>query len=166
MEELVKTFHIDIKLIIAQVVNFIIVVGVLWYFAIGPLTKKMNERAKAIEKGLDDAKKVEQNLEQTEKLKNEKLAEAHKEAQKIIEEAKKMAEDAKNQSVIKTKEEAGKIVADAKKQIAIEKDKMAKELKGEVRELVVMATTKVLQEVITEDKDRDLIKKTVKKIEI
>ena len=39
MDELVKTFHIDWKLIIAQTVNFTIVLGVLWYFAFKPLMK-------------------------------------------------------------------------------------------------------------------------------
>ena len=44
MEELIKTFHIDIKLILAQLVNFGIVLFVLKRYAYGPVLKMMQER--------------------------------------------------------------------------------------------------------------------------
>ena len=62
MESIIKTFHIDWKLMIAQIINFAIVVGIIWYFAIRPLIKKMTERTKTIEKSLEDAKKIEENF--------------------------------------------------------------------------------------------------------
>lgn len=166
MEELIKTFYIDWKLIIAQFINFVIVVGVLWYYAVGPLTKKMTERTKAIEKGLADAKKVEENLARAEELKEEKLADARREAERIIEEAKKTVEQNRAETLAKTKAEAEKVVTEAKRQIAVEKEKMAADLKAEVRDLVMATTAKVLEEVITADKDKELIKKTVEKIKL
>ena len=55
MEEIIKTFHIDWKLLIAQAVNFAIVVFALYKFAYKPLLKTMNERTAKIEQGLKDA---------------------------------------------------------------------------------------------------------------
>jgi len=55
MEELISTFHIEWQLIIAQLVNFAIVLFVLWKFAYNPILKTLNDRTKKIEKGVKDA---------------------------------------------------------------------------------------------------------------
>lgn len=166
MDELIKTFHIDYKLIVAQLINFVIVVGVLWYFAFKPLTKKMNKRTNAIEKGLEDAKKVEENLAKAEELKDEKLAAARAEAEKIITEAQKISEANRQEVIEKTKKETEKIVGEAKNQISAEREKLQKELKGEVADMVVAATEKVITEVLDSEKDKGLIKKALEKIKL
>ena len=56
MESFVSTFHIDWKIIIAQAINFAVVVFVLYRFAIKPLKKNLDERKNTIEQGLSDAK--------------------------------------------------------------------------------------------------------------
>ena len=56
MESIISTFHIDWKIIIAQVINFAIVFVVLYIFALKPLSKLMKERSEKIAKGIDDAK--------------------------------------------------------------------------------------------------------------
>ena len=73
MQELITTFHIDWKLLIAQIVNFGLVLFVLWKFAIKPLSKVMADRSKEIEKSLDDAKQIRDNL-----------TKSHEEREKII----------------------------------------------------------------------------------
>ncbi len=59
MDSLVETFHLDVKLLIAQVINFAIVFLVLYYFALKPLLNVMNDRSAKIEKSLEDAKEIE-----------------------------------------------------------------------------------------------------------
>ena len=78
MEQIIETFHLDIKLLLAQAINFAIVFAVLYYFVIKPLTKVMAERSRKIEKSLEDAEKVEKRLEQTEEEYNKKILEAIK----------------------------------------------------------------------------------------
>ena len=67
MDSLISTFHIDWHLIVAQAVNFAIVFAVLYWFALKPLGKLMEERKETIEKGLADAKSNAQLLANTEK---------------------------------------------------------------------------------------------------
>ena len=64
MGSLIETFHIDVKLIIAQIINFAIVFSVLYWLAFKPLAKVMAERSGKIEKSLLDAKKIEEKLSQ------------------------------------------------------------------------------------------------------
>ncbi len=49
MESLIETFHLDIKLIIAQAFNFAIVAFVIYFFALKPIFKLMDKRSNKIE---------------------------------------------------------------------------------------------------------------------
>lgn len=162
MEELIKTFHIDWKLLIAQLINFGIVVFVLYKFAIKPLTKVMDERTTEIEKSLIDAKKIEENLAQTEKDRQELLTQAKREAQNIIQKSQEEGKKQGEEMVIKAKTEVANVIAGAKEQIAQEKDKMFKEVRAEVVNLTIAATRKILGKVVDKEVDEKLIKDILK----
>jgi F-type H+-transporting ATPase subunit b len=161
MEELIKTFHIETNLLLAQIVNFAIVLFVLYKFAYGPILKTLNDRTKKIEKGLRDAEETQKKLQEMTQKEKEMLANAKKEAQEIIkkseEEAKKNAEMIVAEAKVKTE----KAVAEAKNMIEQEKNKMISEVKADLAELVVVAVGKVLGEKLDASKDRELIEKSL-----
>lgn len=164
MGELIQTFHINAGLMIAQLVNFIIVLAVLWFFALKPLVQKMQERTDKIEKSLADAKRVEENLKRAEEIKGEKVAEARKEAQEIINKTNAMAEVNKRATIAKTKEEAAKIVAKAKEEIKVEQVQMMKEIKKEAGELVILAVEKIVGEKIGKGKEVGLVDEAIEAV--
>lgn len=161
MEELVKTFHIETNLIAAQLVNFTIVLLVLYKFAYGPILKTLNDRTKKIEKGLKDSEEAGKKLTEITEKEKEVLTQAKKEAQEII--RKSEDEARKNAEVFlgETKEKADKMLVDAKNMIEQEKGKMMTEIKTEVAELVALAAGKVIGEKIDAEKDRELIEKSL-----
>jgi len=162
MEELIKTFHIETGLVIAQLVNFAIVLFVLYKFAYKPVLRTLNDRTKKIEKGVEDAKTAKKKLEEVTEKEKAILIEAKKEAQKIIkrseEEAKKNAEAIAQEA----KSQTEKILEDAKKMIEHEKTKMMGEVKSEIAELVVLTTEKLISEKIDIEKDKKLIESMIK----
>jgi len=162
MESLIETFHIDVKLIIAQMINFAIVFSVLYWFAFKPLSKVMAERTSKIEKGLADAQKVEEKLAETEREFNKALVQAKKQANQILEKAAVDAEAGKRQMTAKAKEEIGAIINREKQKMQAEKAVTLKEIKKEVADLVIAAVEKVLGEKMDEKKDREMIKKIIK----
>ena len=162
MENLIETFHIDIKLLIAQVINFAIVFAVLYFFALKPLMKVMLERTKKIEKSVDDAKKIEEKLVRSEEEYNKQIAHAKKEANIILEKAGQQAEENKKQMIVKAKEEIGQIINQEKANMQAEKAKTLKEIKREVADLVVVSVEKVLEKKLDEKEDQALIKNIVK----
>lgn len=164
MDELIQNFHIDWHLLTAQIINFVIVIAVLWFFALKPLVKKMNERTKYVEKSLTDAKQVEENLAKVEEMQKEKMADATREAERIIKDAKKRIEDQKQLSLDKTKKETAKIIVEAKEQINIEKEKTTKEIKKNISELIVVVMEKILGESIDSVTQEKLVKKTIEAI--
>ena len=63
MDSIISTFHIDWKIIIAQMINFGVVFVVLYIYALKPLGKLMKERREKIETGIEDAKKSSEVLQ-------------------------------------------------------------------------------------------------------
>src|SRR3989338_7008087 len=105
MESLVSTFHIDVKLLIAQLVNFAVVFGVLYWFALRPLAKLMHERSEKIEKGLNDAKENAKKLEEAKEEYKKIVSQARVEAERTLQMARKDAETARATGAVQAKEE-------------------------------------------------------------
>jgi F-type H+-transporting ATPase subunit b len=162
MNELINTFHIDIKLIIAQLVNFAIVLFVLKRYAYGPVLKMMEERSDKIEKGIADAENAGKKLTEITEKEKEVLVEARKQAQEIIAKAEATAIKSKEEIIVEAKSQSEKILADSAKKIEQEKNQMMQEVKGQIAELVIAATGKVIDEKIDSQKDADLIAKSIK----
>jgi F-type H+-transporting ATPase subunit b len=163
MDSLIETFHIDYRLLIAQAVNFAIVFAVLYFFAVKPILKVMRERTSKIEKSLEDAKKIDEKLANTEAEYKKMIAEAKKDAEQILEKAQGQAEERKKATVQKAKEEIGVIINKEKEQMRLEKAQTLKEIKQETMDLVVASLEKILEEKMDGKKDKELIEKILKK---
>ncbi len=144
MDSIINTFHIDFKIIIAQVFNFSIVFVVLYLYAIKPLNKLMKERGEKIAKGIEDAKANAEILNNTKKEYDEVLVKARNEAEKIFQEGKKEAEDKRALMLEKAKEEVALIIENGKKNLESEKVKMVTEAKEEITSISVKIAEKIL----------------------
>jgi len=162
MDSLISTFHIDLNLFIAQLVNFAIVFSVLYFFAFKPLVKVMSERTDKIDKSLKDADEIEKRLSLTEIEQTEIINAAKKQANLIVEEADKRGEERRTILLNKAKEEMGEIMNAGRAKMDIDKAETLKEIKAEVAELVVLTVSKLLDEKMDSDKDQKIIKDLVK----
>ncbi len=162
MDELIKTFHIELNLLVAQVVNFSIVLFVLYRFAYKPILKTLNSRTGKIEKGLKDAGEAGRKLEEIAKKEKEVLSNAKKEAREIIKNAEEQAKNNAENIALEAKKQNEKLILTTKKQIEQEKNKMLAEVKSEIANLVVLATEKIIEEKLDRNKDMELIEKAIK----
>ena len=166
MDSLITTFHIDWKLLIAQIINFGIVLAVLWFFALKPLLKTMKDRGEEIDASLRNAEKIKENLTKVEKDKEAIILAAKKEAQIIIEASRKQGDEQGQQIVDNAKKEVQAVIATAKEQINQEKEKIIKDAKAEVGDLVIQATKKILEKTGSKELDEKLVKNTLKEIRL
>ena len=161
MMELLSKLGIDYKLLIAQIVNFLVLLFILYRFAYRPVLAMLEKRARRIEKGLKDAAEAKKELEAAYKKEEEILKKAHREAKNIIEKMHKQAEKAQAEIIVETKKQTDKMVKDAKVQIEREKEKTVQEIKAEIGSLVVAAAEKVIGERVDEKKDKELIERAI-----
>jgi len=161
MQELFTKLGIDWKLLIAQVVNFLVLLFVLYKFAYGPIVAMLEKRQKKIEQGLKDAESARKNLEKSEEKQKEILKKARADFKVIVEKAHTQAEKSKLEIAAEAKTQAKKILADAKAEIGREKKKTIGEIKSEIGGLVAMAAEKVIEEKVDSKKDREIIEKSI-----
>ena len=158
MDSIIATFHIDWKIIIAQVINFGIVLAVLYFFALKPLIKLLNERAEKILRGITDAKSNATLLQRTKAEYEEVLVKARTEANTIFQESKKESQNKKTAMLEEAQNEVKMMVESGKKTLQNEKVKMVAEAKKEVVSVAVKIAEKLLGDKI----DGSLDEKTIK----
>lgn len=159
--ELLDKLGIDWRLLIAQLVNFLILILILYKFLYRPLLKILEDRKEKIEKGLRDAEQLGVELEKTKELQAEEIKKAKIEAREIIEEAGKRAEAAGAETKQKTKAEVEKLITVAKNQMIAEKEKMMNEVKKETVEMVLAVAEKVIGKSMDAKAQKNLIEETL-----
>ncbi len=158
MEALIGTFHIDWKLMVAQIVNFGIVFGVLFWFVIRPLSKTLKDRKAIIEQSLSDAQKNAILLKEAETAHDEEVSKGRAEAHDLITEMKKVAEEKRVEIVNNAEKEVEKMIDDGKRSIEQEKNKIMDQMQKDIAELVISATEKVIGETKV---NPEMIQKTI-----
>jgi F-type H+-transporting ATPase subunit b len=159
-----SAFGLDIKILIAQLINFAILVFILWKFAYKPMFKILDDRKKKIETGIENAAKAEEKLREISEEEKKIMIEAKKEAAKILDEARLMAEESRKRNIDKTKEEIGQLINQEKENMRQEKAEVLKSINREVVDLVMITVEKVLEEKMSGAKDEELIKKAIGKL--
>ncbi len=164
MSELIHNFGIDWKLLIAQVVNFGIVVFILHRFAYKPIIRILKIRKEEIEKGLLYTEEAGRRLSGAESEKEKILSMAREEGLKIVKNAEMEGKKRKEEIVKEAEIKAEKIMADGRKTVLIEKESMEKTVKNEAEELVSLALAKVLRKMEPDLRDRALVAEAVREI--
>jgi F-type H+-transporting ATPase subunit b len=160
--ELLNNLGINGGLLLAQLINFGILLFVLYKFAYGPVLKMLEDRTKKIEKGLQDAEASHKKLAEISEKESAVLVEARKNAQEIIKKSEEVAVKNAEGIVALAKTQSDKILEDAKRQIKQEKDKILLEAKSEVAGLVMIATEKIIHEKLDIAKNTELINQIIK----
>ena len=83
--ELLAKLGINWELLIAQIVNFLIVVGVLGYFVYKPILNLLDSRTERIRKSVEDARKIENQVKEMEALRTEEMKKLDEETEEILE---------------------------------------------------------------------------------
>ena len=143
--------------LIAQIVNFLILVAVVSWFAYKPIIKIMEERQNKIAADLQNAENVKIEAQNVKKEYDRQLAEARSEAQVIIDKANKTAKEAYDQMLAQAREEQENIFRTAKEQIEREKANALLEVRSEVVSLSMQLASKVVEKKIDAEADQKLI---------
>ena len=142
--EFLNEFGIQPTLLIAQIVNFLIILFLLKKFFYKPIIKLLDDRKKKIEESLKNADFIEERLKQTEEKSIQIIEEARRNSQNLITESKKEADRILAQAAIEARKSAEQTILDAQTQLNLQKQEMKKELEGETLTLVVEVVRKVL----------------------
>lgn len=162
--DLLGSLGIQWRLFIAQLINFGVVLFVLWKWVFTPAMTALENRKQTIAKGLEDAEASSKALASASEEKDATILAARKEAAALVESATAEAEKLRKETLEKTRAEVAELVAQGKAKLAEEKEKIVQDAKEDIAGMVVVATEKVIEETVDAKKHKGLIESAVAKL--
>ena len=154
-------------LIFWMLIGFGILVFILAKFAWPVITKGIAKRNEKIQKQLDEAEKVHEQLAHMQIKQDEMLAEAKAERDAILTDAHKISQKMYDDAKEKANAEAQLLIEDAKKSIHFEKMKAITEVKNQIANLSIEIAEKVLEDELKDPKRQEsLIEKSIKEYKL
>ena len=163
--EIIRNFGIQPVLLLAQIVNFLIILYLLQKFFYKPIVKLLEQRKKRIEESLKNADLIEEKLKKTQEQSVQILAEAQKNSQALIASAKGESEKIISQATLEARKQLEEILTQSQVQIEAQRKQMQKQLEKETLNLVVEVVRKALERTLKPKERQDLTTKAVSEIE-
>ena len=160
MTQLAREFALEPRLLLSQLVLFVIVAVVLAKFAYKPLLGMLEMRKAQISEGLENARKTREELARAQARAQEIIAAAGVQANKAIEEARAAAAKVQEQETQKAIATANDIIAKARQASEAELARMKAELRQEIGRLVVATSAKVTGDLLTAEPQHRLAEAT------
>ena len=136
---------------IAELVAFLIILGVLGKYVLPPIQKAMRERQEMIRKQVEDSDEAKAKLAEAEKSLQNALNEARTEAAQIRENARAEAQRTVEDLRAQAQEEQARIVARGEEQLASQRSAIVRELRGEIGTLAVELAEKIVSQRLADD---------------
>lgn len=151
LENIQKTFGLNLPFFIAQVVNFVLVIFVLKKFAFGPVQAILEQRRTRIAEGEDKLKRIERQLAESEATTAAAIAKANDEAVRLINEAREGVTAFTEQKSQEAIAQAQQILAKAEAAAKADRERLTTELKREFGRLVAATTSQVTGKILNAD---------------
>jgi len=162
--DIAQRFGVDTAHLISNIISFLIVCALLYFFAYKRVLAMLEERRQRIAQGLANAEKIKQELARTEQLRQETMTQANAQATRLIEEAREAAAKVQERETQKAIAAAEQIISKAREAAAQDHARMLAELKREVGRLVVQTTATVTGKILTADDQKRLAEETAKQV--
>jgi len=147
--EFLGKIGIDFKILIAQIINFLVLLWFLKKFLYQPIIKNLEERAKKAQEIEEKEKEIQRKIKEMERKEEEIIEKAKQKAQEIIEEGEEISIKERERILRRAEEEMKKILKEAREKAEIEVEKMKQKEKEEILKKAKEIVKKALSESFT-----------------
>lgn len=156
MEQLAP-LGINLGLLFVQVVNFLLIVLIMWALLYRPLTNMLRQRSERIAAGLNNARRAEEALASAESDKQKILDEARAEALRVTNEARARAEEAATKIRADAQSEARRILEQANADASTEKERVMADMRDQIVALSLAAANHLMGKNLDEKKQKEYV---------
>src|SRR5579883_2131864 len=156
--------EINPGLVIWTFIIFLVLLFVLGKTAWKPLLASLKTREQAIADSLARAEQARADAERLVAENKQERARAEEEVQKALREGRAYAEQMRRDLVEKAKGEADRMLAQARQEIERDTQNALRQLRSEAADLAIMATSKLLDENMNEERHRRMIHKMIEEL--
>ena len=153
---------ISVPTLLAQIVNFLILLAIVYFFGYKKLLKRMlDERSQKIKDSMEQAEKVKEQAAKAEEDFKKQLEVSGKEGQEVIARAIRTGEEARQRAQQEAKQEAQALIERARAEIQHERDEAIGELRQEFADLTIDAAEKVIEKSLDKQAHQQIIEKVL-----
>ncbi len=156
-----SSLGINLPTLIAQIVNFAILLGLLYLVAYKPIMRMLDERSRKVKEGVEQAEAMKEKAARAEEEIKKQLEAASREGQERIARAGRIGEELKQKTQQEARQEAEALIARARSEIQRERDEAIGELRKEFADLTILAAGKVIDRSLDKEAHRQLIDKVL-----
>ncbi len=151
---------------VVEIVVFLVLLWLLARYVFPPLLRALEARQQLIAQSLQEAEKARQEAERSRASEMEEMAEARAKAQEILDRAQKLGEQLREELRQRGEAEQQAMLERARAELQREREQAVAELRRQVADLVVMATTRVLQEELDERRQLQLVEQALSEVDL
>ena len=156
---------ISLPTLIAQIVNFVILFGLLYLVAYKPLMRMLDERSNKVKESMEQTESIREQAEHAEEEAKKRIEAASREGQELVAQAVRTGEEIRQKAQEEAKPEAEALIARARLEIQRERDEAIGELRKEFTDLTIAAAEKVIEQSLDKEAHRKLIDKVLEESE-
>lgn len=136
---------------IAELVAFLLILGILGRYVLPRIRKPLAERQAMIDQQVKDAQEAKDQLAQAQASYQNALTEARAESAQIRENARAEAQRTIEELRTQAQQESARIVARGDEQLAQQRSSVVRELRGEIGTLAVELAEKIVSQRLADD---------------
>jgi len=161
MEALIDSLGINLSTLVAQIVTFGILLGLLYLVAYKPIMRMLDERSSRVKESMEQTEHIKEQAAHAEEEVKKQIEAAGKEGQEVIARAMRTGEDLRQKAQQDAREDAESLIVRAQTEIQRERDDAVDELRKEFADLAILAAEKVIESSLDKEAHRQLIDKTL-----
>jgi len=153
---------ISLPTLLAQIINFAILLGLMYLVAYRPIMRMFDERSRKIKESMEQTEFIKEQTAHAEEEAEKRIEAASKEGQELVARAVQAGEGVRQQAQQEAKQDAESLIVRARTEIQRERDEAIDELRKEFADLTIMAAEKVIDRSLDKEAHRQLIDKVLK----
>jgi len=148
---------INLPSLIAYLLNFGILLGVLILFAYKPLLRLLDQRTERIRESLEAADRARDEASSSRQAIEEQLNEARREGQRLLDQAREAADRYRGEEMDQARRDAEAFVERARSDIHRERDTAIQEVRANFGDLAITAAERVIRRSLDRQAHEELI---------
>lgn len=153
----VTELGINLPSLVAYLINFIILLGILSLFAYKPLMRMLDERSERIRESLEASDRAREEAASSQAAIQEQINDARREGQRIMDQSREAAERFRGEEMDKARQEAESFVERARSDIQRERDTALEEVRASFGDLAITAAERVIRRSLDRSAHEELI---------
>ncbi|MDZ7729294.1 MAG: F0F1 ATP synthase subunit B [Dehalococcoidia bacterium] len=161
MAEAFEALGINLPAIIAQTVNFLLLLFILRLVLFKPILRMLDDRRERIAEGLNAAETARAEAAQTQANIQEQMESARREGQELVSNAQNIAQRIQAEAREEAARERETALERARQEIDLERDRAISELRQEFATITVRAAERVIGESLDTNAHQRIIEETL-----